>query len=72
LKRTDKTRILRRQLDLKFKGKKTIGWPRTQLFSHITEDIKKAGKIWQESKRKNSGNMEEIGEFCPLNLGVCF
>jgi hypothetical protein len=48
--RMDRTRILRRALDLKFKGKRPIGWSRTGWFSQVLEVIKKRG-MSRENKR---------------------
>jgi hypothetical protein len=48
----DRTRILRTELEFKFKRKKTNGRPRRRWFGQIQEDIKR-GKSWQEIVRKS-------------------
>lgn len=52
LKRIHRTRMLRGELELKFKGERYMRWPRTRLFNEVLEDIKKGGKRWQEIKRE--------------------
>jgi hypothetical protein len=44
----DRTGILRRILDLKFKGRRFRGLPRTRWFSQVLEDIRMSGNCWQE------------------------
>jgi hypothetical protein len=46
----NRTRILRRGLELKFKIKRLMGCSRTRWFSYVLEDIKKRTKRWQEIK----------------------
>jgi hypothetical protein len=39
----DGTRILKRALELEFKGRRPMGQSRTKWFSQVLEDIKKRG-----------------------------
>jgi hypothetical protein len=41
--------------ELKFKGKRPTGWPRTQSLIQVPEYIMKRGKKWQEIKMTNCG-----------------
>jgi hypothetical protein len=47
----DRKRVLRRALELKFKGKRPIQLPRTAWFSWVPED-RKRGKSWQETENE--------------------
>ena len=47
----DKRKILRTELELKYTGKKYMGWPRTWWFSQVLEDTKKGGTSWWESEK---------------------
>jgi hypothetical protein len=51
-KRRDRTRILRRALDLKFKGNRLMGWSRTRWFGQVLGDVRKRGKSWQEIEKE--------------------
>jgi hypothetical protein len=44
-----------------------MGQPRTR-FTHVLDDIRKRGKIWQEVKRESCGKKEEIGECSSIYL----
>jgi hypothetical protein len=48
----DRTWILRRALELKFKGRRHTGWSRTRWFSQVVEESKRSGNSWQEIKKR--------------------
>jgi hypothetical protein len=45
-------RYLVKASELKFKGKKPMGLPRTRWLSQLMEDVKKRGRSWQESEKE--------------------
>jgi hypothetical protein len=50
VKQLDRTRVLRRALELTFKGKRHIGRPRTRWFSQELGDIKSGRTVVRERR----------------------
>jgi hypothetical protein len=65
----DRIRIPRRVLELKLKGKRHMGQPRTRGFSQVLEDIQKRGNNWQEIGKEILWDEKrlEIGDFTFIN-----
>jgi hypothetical protein len=60
----ERTRILRRVLELKFKAKGPMGQLR-RWFSQVVENIKKSVKAGKKLRRKGCGKKEGIRDFPP-------
>jgi hypothetical protein len=50
--RMTRTRILRKALEKRFKGRRLLRQPRMRWFSQILRYIKKTGKSWQERQKE--------------------
>jgi hypothetical protein len=64
----DKTRILKRALELKCKGKERMGWYRTRKFNQVVENIKKTRKQWQGIEKEKLWKRDESRDFSPFHL----
>lgn len=53
VKRMDGTRILINTFELKFKGKRPMGWPSTWTFSHVLEASWKQERVGKKIKEKD-------------------
>jgi hypothetical protein len=63
----DRTRILRRALELKFKGKRPMECHRTRWFSLVLKTRREGGAD-NKLKRRDHGKTEEIEDFLCTNL----